>query len=115
MAQPDGWTSVVATQSCDFIPHQDGMSVCAAGSSARTVTTAPTGTSPMRWASQMIGIGHLRPSASMTRAGAGSSGSAASGGGGVGLRSWRLGGRMALVRGAAQPAETASRAHRVTS
>src|SRR5579875_2910538 len=57
--------------SCDLSAHHAGMSACAAGSSARTATTWPTATSPIRSASMMIGTGHLRPSASMVSAGSG--------------------------------------------
>src|ERR1700760_2710939 len=68
MAQPrsSGWAT---TGSWDFIMHQAGTSVSAAGSSASTAMIAPMGTSLMRWASMMMGIGHLRPSASMVTSG----------------------------------------------
>src|SRR5258706_12968524 len=60
--------------SWDFSMHQEGTSVCAAGSSASTATTPPTGTSLIRSASMMIGIGHLRPRASIVSAGVGAAG-----------------------------------------
>ena len=63
--------SVAPTNSCDFIMHHAGTSVFAAGSSASTATTRPTGTSLIRSASMMIGIGHLRPSASIVSVGVG--------------------------------------------
>ena len=69
-AQPRG-SAVSTTNSCDFSPHQAGRSVRAAGSSASTDTSEPTGTSRIRAASMMMGTGHLRPSASMVSAAAG--------------------------------------------
>src|SRR6202012_2651096 len=57
------------TWSWDFIMHQAGTSVSAAGSSASTAITDPMGTSPIPWASMMIGMGHLRPSASIVTSG----------------------------------------------
>ena len=59
------------TNSWDLSMHHEGTSVCVAGSSASTATTWPTGTSLIRSASMMIGIGHFRPMASIVSAGAG--------------------------------------------
>src|ERR1700727_3370314 len=67
-AQPDG-RSARNTHSGDLSAHQAGTSVYTAGSSASTAITAPTGTSPICAASMMIGIGHLRPSASIVSSG----------------------------------------------
>ena len=67
-AQPDG-RSARNTHSCDLSAHQAGTSVYTAGSSASTAITAPTGTSRICAASMMIGIGHLRPSASIVSSG----------------------------------------------
>lgn len=47
--------------------HQAGMSSPAASSSDSTVTTPPTGTSPITLASSITGIGHSLPSESTTR------------------------------------------------
>ena len=65
--------------------HQAGTSVSAAGSSASTAMTDPIGTSLMRWASMMIGIGHLRPRASMVTSGPSSAPSGDDGGSGGGV------------------------------
>ena len=54
--------------------HQAGTSVLAAGSSARTAIVPPMGTPRICSASMMMGMGHLRPSASMTSIGAGPAG-----------------------------------------
>src|SRR5260221_6726720 len=51
--------------------HHAGTSVWAAGSSASTATTRPTGTSLIRSASMIIGIGHFRPIASIVSVGVG--------------------------------------------
>src|SRR5277367_6429574 len=67
-AQPDG-RSARNTHSCDLSAHQAGTSVYTAGSSASTAITPPTGTSRICAASMMIGIGHLRPSASIVSSG----------------------------------------------
>lgn len=67
-SQPESRVSLY-TSSWDFRPHQEGMSVYAAGSSARTATTWPTGTSWIRSASMMIGMGHSRPRASIVSRG----------------------------------------------
>src|ERR1700678_2742088 len=67
-AQPDG-RSARNTHSCDLSAHQAGTSVYTAGSSASTAITRPTGTSRICAASMMIGIGHLRPSASIVTSG----------------------------------------------
>src|ERR1700727_1698137 len=67
-AQPDG-RSARNTDSCDLSAHQAGTSVYTAGSSASTAITRPTGTSRICAASMMIGIGHLRPSASIVSSG----------------------------------------------
>src|ERR1700691_5676345 len=71
--------------------HQAGTSVCAAGSSASTATTWPTGTSLIRSASMMIGIGHLRPIASIVSVGAGTPDSVAGGGGWGSPADWLAG------------------------
>src|SRR5260370_33796699 len=70
--------------SWDFSMHQAGTSVCAAGSSASTDTTWPTGTSLIRSASMMIGLGHLRPRPSIISVGVGGAAGVSAGGcGGV--------------------------------
>src|SRR5712691_3908506 len=80
---------MAVTNSWDLIVHQAGTSVLAAGSSASTATTWPIGTSPIRSASMMIGIGHFLPSASIVKAGA-DAGAPAGGVGGVTRSSPRL-------------------------
>src|ERR1700735_398340 len=76
--------------------HQAGTSVLAAGSSASTSMAWPIGTSPIRSASMMIGIGHFLPSASIVTEGAGAEagvGAVAPAGGGGGAT------RLPPVRG----------------
>jgi hypothetical protein len=71
--------------------------VYTAGSSASTAITPPTGTSRICAASMMIGIGHLRPSASIVSSGV------APGGTSPGTQAPAAAARAASVTGEAGP------------